>query len=136
MFCMLELLPISIMPNIAPAIFPSHPKRPKVRKAAATKPAMLSPDTLPLARLPKKLPNISTPLPPKMPRKKLVIPLHLLLTSLMAPLTASMASPALFFNSFTSLAASEMVSTAFSPTTASPTISTTLLSVVSFSHAT
>ena len=36
MFLMLELLPMSIRPSMAPAILPSHPKRPKVTAAFLT----------------------------------------------------------------------------------------------------
>ena len=51
------------MPRNAPAILPNHPKRPNMRNAAAINPAILSPDTLPLPRLRKKLPNISESMP-------------------------------------------------------------------------
>jgi hypothetical protein len=124
------------MPSMAPAILPSHPKRPKVRNAAVTSPARLSPDTFPFPKFLKKLPNISSPLPPKIPRKKLLIPLHLLLMSPMAPFTASTASPALFFSPFTSSTASDIFSVVSFPTTTSLAISTMLLSLTRFCHAT
>ena len=64
------LLPMSIMPRKAPAILPNHPKRPKMRKAAAIRPAMLNPDTLPWPRLRTKLPSMFMPPPLEACRRK------------------------------------------------------------------
>ena len=107
-----------------------------MRNAAATSPAMLNPDTLPLPRLRKKLPNISRPPPPEACRKKFDTPFSLLSMPVTAPLTELTASPALPVSSRTPSAVHAMVSVTDSPTTASLTIRTTLLSVVSFSQPT
>ena len=105
-------------------------------KAAAIRPAMLNPDTLPWPRLRTKLPSMFMPPPLEACRRKLDTPSSLESIPATAPLNVPTASPALSVSPRTSSAVSAKASVAGSPMTASLTMRTTLLSVVSFSQPT
>ncbi|EJX10672.1 hypothetical protein EVA_00713 [gut metagenome] len=134
------LLPIIIMVKKIPAILPSQPVRPNTRNAPAINPTMLNPDTLPCARLLKKLPNIFPAFPLETPLKKLDAPSSVEESELDAWLTLSKVCSALPVSLFTvsvaAFAVPLMALVVSSPMTASLTMRTTLLSVVSFSQPT